>query len=163
MQFAYRPIGHVRSPHQNPEGSPIQPAGARGVAGRIEILPEFAAGLADLAGFSHVIVLYHFHRSEGFSLSVTPFLDGEPRGLFATRAPKRPNPIGISVLRLEKVEGNVLHLVDVDILDGTPVLDVKPYVPAFDTPEGEVRTGWIGERGARQVENARSDDRFSRE
>lgn len=159
MEFVYRVIGFVRSPHVRAEGAPIQPAGARGVAGRIELLPEFAPGLADLEGFSHLFVLYHFHHSRGFDLSVTPFLDGDPHGVFATRAPRRPNPIGLSVLRLDRIEGHVIHLLDVDILDGTPVLDVKPYVPAFDTPEGESRAGWLQTTG-QGARHARADARF---
>lgn len=160
MEFVYRAIGHVRSPHARAEGAPIQPTGARGVAGRIELLPEFAPGLADLEGFSHLFVLYHFHHSRGFDLSVTPFLDGDPHGVFATRAPRRPNPIGLSVLRLDRIESRVIHLLDVDILDGTPVLDVKPYVPAFDTPEGVVRAGWLKTAG-QGARHARADARFA--
>jgi len=154
-----RPIGVIRSPFSEPAGMPIQPSGAAGVEGRVDILPEYAGGLQDLEGFSHVVLLYLFHRSEGFDLKVVPFLDTEPRGLFATRAPRRPNPIGLSVVRLLRVEGMVLEIEGVDVLDGTPLLDIKPYVPAFDQPT-DCRVGWLANAGAR-VRGRRSDDRFS--
>ena len=137
---------------------PIQPAGAAGIRGTIGIYPQFTEGLANLDGFSHVVLLYHFHRSEGFKLTVTPFMDTEPRGLFATRAPKRPNPIGLSVVKLISVEGNTLTIENVDILDGTPLLDIKPYAPEFDQPEN-VRTGWL-EQAREDVKEKQSDERF---
>lgn len=139
---------------------PVQPAGAAGVTGRIELEPDLAAGLKDLDGFSHIIVLYHFHRAGTPEPVVVPFLDNEPHGLFATRAPVRPNPIGLSVLALQSVDGPVLTVNNVDMLDGTPLLDIKPYVPAFDRPAGEVRTGWIKDRPG-SVRQARSDKRFT--
>jgi tRNA-Thr(GGU) m(6)t(6)A37 methyltransferase TsaA len=114
--------------------------------------------LRDLEGFSHIILLYHFHRVRDVKLVVTPFMDSQPRGLFSTRAPKRPNPIGLSVVRLLRVEGHVLHIENVDILDGTPILDIKPYVPDFDQHPAE-RVGWLeGAKG--RVRGKRSDDRF---
>ena len=139
---------------------PIQPAGAAGVKGTAEVFEEYRAGLKDLDGFSHIILLYRFHRSRGFDLRVVPFMDSVPRGLFATRAPKRPNAIGLSVVRLDKIEGGVLHIRNVDILDGSPLLDIKPYVPEFDAPV-EVRTGWL-ESAKKTVSNRKSDDRFKR-
>lgn len=156
----YHPIGIIHSPHKTPAGTPIQPAGARGVAGSIEIFPEFIAGLADLAGFSHIFILYHFHRSQKFSLTVKPFLDDQKRGLFATRAPSRPNPIGLSVVRLIGITDGNLQILDVDVVDGTPLLDIKPYVPAFDAPRAD-RIGWIGEKAA-GVETVVADGRFGR-
>jgi tRNA-Thr(GGU) m(6)t(6)A37 methyltransferase TsaA len=156
--ICYRSIGVIRSPFMKIEDMPIQPTGARGVKGTVELKPEYAEGLKDLDGFSHLYLLYHFHLSTGHSLTVTPFLDKTPRGLFATRAPKRPNPIGLSVVRIDKIEENVIHILDVDILDGTPLLDLKPYVRQFDTPENPV-SGWIGESD-RRPEDARSDGRF---
>jgi tRNA-Thr(GGU) m(6)t(6)A37 methyltransferase TsaA len=158
----FQPIGTIRTPFTEPEGMPIQPAGARGVKGSVELLAEYAEGLRDLDGFSHIILLYWFHVSRGFELEVVPFLDTEPRGVFATRAPRRPNPIGLSVVRLDRIEGRVVHVVGVDMLDGTPLLDIKPYVPAFDAPEEpvEVRTGWLEEAG-RTSQEKRSDDRFT--
>jgi tRNA-Thr(GGU) m(6)t(6)A37 methyltransferase TsaA len=158
MHISYRPIGVIHSPFQTIEGMPIQPAGAAGVEGSVEVWQEFAAGLQDLEGFSHIILLYHFHRVKEARLVVTPFMDTEPRGVFATRAPKRPNPIGLSVVRLVGREENVLHIENVDILDGTPLLDLKPYVPAFNAP-GAHRTGWLETASAR-VREKRSDDRF---
>jgi tRNA-Thr(GGU) m(6)t(6)A37 methyltransferase TsaA len=159
MQIVYQPIGIVHSPFQSIEGMPIQPSGAAGTTGTIRIRSEFAPGLKDLEGFSHIILLYHFHQVRDYQLQVTPFLDTQSRGVFATRAPKRPNPIGLSIVRLLRVEENILHVENIDVLDGTPVLDVKPYVPEFDRPPAE-RVGWL-EQAKGQVRSKRSDDRFS--
>ncbi|MBN1362150.1 MAG: tRNA (N6-threonylcarbamoyladenosine(37)-N6)-methyltransferase TrmO [Sedimentisphaerales bacterium] len=137
----YRPIGVIRSEHEAAERTPIQPVYARGVSGRAEILPEYIEGLRDLGGFSHLILLYHFHRAGPAQLIVQPFTDDKPRGLFSTRHPQRPNPIGLSVVRLLRIEGGTLHLEDVDILDGTPLLDIKPYILRFDGA-AEPRSGW---------------------
>jgi tRNA-Thr(GGU) m(6)t(6)A37 methyltransferase TsaA len=153
------PIGIIHTPFLELEGMPIQPAGAAGVRGTVEVFEEFRAGLKDLEGFSHIILLYFFHRSNGFKLEVIPFLDNVSRGVFATRAPKRPNPIGISVVRLDAIENSVLHVKDVDILDGTPLLDIKPYVPKFDNRQGVLRTGWL-EHARSRVSRQKSDDRF---
>jgi tRNA-Thr(GGU) m(6)t(6)A37 methyltransferase TsaA len=158
MAISYQPIGIIHSPFTNTKNVPIQPAAADGVRGTAEIRAEFAAGLKDLEGFSHIILLYHFHRITQVKLTVVPFLDRQPRGVFATRAPSRPNPIGLSIVRLVGVEGNVLHIENVDIVDGTPLLDVKPYVPKFDAYEAN-RTGWL-ELTEEKVEEKRSDDRF---
>jgi tRNA-Thr(GGU) m(6)t(6)A37 methyltransferase TsaA len=158
MNITYEPIGTLYSPHKELVGMPIQPAGARGIAGRIEIASEFRKGLKDLDGFSHLLVIYHFHLVSGYQLEVTPFLDSLKRGIFATRAPRRPNPIGVSVLQLKKIEGTTLHIEDVDILDGTPVLDIKPYIPEFDHP-GETRVGWLASNQDR-AQSTRADDRF---
>jgi tRNA-Thr(GGU) m(6)t(6)A37 methyltransferase TsaA len=138
---------------------PIQPAGAAGVRGTVEVSEEYRAGLKDLDGFSHIILLYRFHRSSGFNLEVLPFMDTEPRGVFATRAPRRPNPIGLSVVELERVEDGVLHILNVDILDGTPLLDIKPYVPEFDS-HATIRTGWL-EQARKTVQSRRADARFT--
>ena len=137
---------------------PIQPAGAKGVAGTVEINPEYREGLSDLEGFSHVILIYHFHLSEGYSLRVKPFLDKKLRGVFSTRAPRRPNPIGLSVVRLIGVEDSTLHIENVDIVDGTPLLDIKPYVSGLDGIEAE-RTGWLSGKTGR-VHEAKADERF---
>ena len=136
-----RPIGVIRSPHSKAKATPIQPVYARGVSGRAEILPEYADGLRDLEGFSHIVLIYWFHQAPAPRLIVTPFLEDATHGVFATRAPCRPNPIGFSVVRLVRREANVLHLEDVDILDGTPLLDIKPYVTRFDYRE-DARCGW---------------------
>lgn len=135
------PIGLIHSPFKELEGMPVQPAGAGGTQGSVEIFPDFREGLKDLEGFSHIFLLYHFHRSRGYDLCVTPFLDNQPRGLFATRAPRRPNPIGLSVVKLLDVSGGILRIEGVDIVDGTPLLDIKPYVRKFDGPS-ETRDGW---------------------
>ena len=158
MKIELTPIGIIHSPFKEPEDMPIQPAGAAGVKGTVEVFEEFHPGLNDLDGFSHIFLLYHFHRSRSFNLQVVPFMDSETRGLFATRAPKRPNPIGISVVRLDKIEDGLLHIQNLDILDGTPLLDIKPYVPEFDAPL-EVRTGWL-EKAGKTVSSQKSDDRF---
>jgi tRNA-Thr(GGU) m(6)t(6)A37 methyltransferase TsaA len=157
-QVEYRPIGIIHSPFKEIENMPIQPTGAVGVKGQVEIFDRYTAGLKDLDGFSHVILIYHFHRSRGFRLQVTPFLDRTEHGLFATRAPKRPNAIGLSIVRLLSVTGGRLELADVDILNGTPVLDIKPYVPQFDAHSG-ARIGWMEGR-LDGLARTRSDDRF---
>lgn len=137
---------------------PIQPAGAVGVKGTVEVFEKFQAGLKDLDEFSHIILLYIFHRSPGFELEVVPFMDTHPRGLFATRAPKRPNPIGLSTVQLDRIENGNLHVRNTDILDGTPLLDIKPYVPEFDN-YARVRGGWL-EHVRKTVDDRKSDDRF---
>jgi tRNA-Thr(GGU) m(6)t(6)A37 methyltransferase TsaA len=159
MKIEFSPIGIIHSPFKQLEGMPIQPTGAAGIKGTVEVFKEFQAGLKDLDGFSHIILLYHFHRSRGFDLSVVPFMDTVPRGLFATRAPKRPNAIGLSIVRLERVENGVLTICNVDIIDGTPLLDIKPYAPEFDAQHGGVRTGWL-ETAGKRVSGQRSDERF---
>jgi len=158
MSILYRPIGVLHTPFHEPAGMPIQPSGAGGVCGTAELYPEFVAGLQDLAGFSHIILLYHFHRAPAPKLTVTPFLDTETRGIFATRAPARPNPIGLSIVRLLRCEGATLILENMDMLDGTPLLDIKPYVPAFDGFTAE-RIGWL-EAGEGRVAQCRADERF---
>ena len=158
MEIRYRPIGTIHSPFQDIAGMPIQPRGAAGIQGTVEVWPEFAAGLKDLEGFSHIILLYHFHRVQESNLIVTPFMDSQPRGVFATRAPNRPNPIGLSIVRLLSIEQNILHIKNVDILDGTPLLDIKPYVPEFDHYAAE-RAGWL-EQAKGKVRGQRSDNRF---
>jgi len=155
----YSPIGIIHTPFTDQENMPIQPTGGEGIEGTIEINPKYQSGLQDLGGFSHIILLYHLHLSRGYSLTVTPFLDTEPRGLFATRAPTRPNSIGLSVVRLLDIEKNILTISDVDISDGTPLLDIKPYVPAMQ-PTGNVKTGWLDSINTEQISRKRSDDRF---
>ncbi len=120
---------------------------------------EYEEGLNDLIGFSHIILIYHLHLSNGYSLRVKPFIDNVKRGVFATRAPKRPNPIGISVVRLENIEGTKIYISDVDIIDGTPLLDIKPYIPNFDNRDDEIRIGWLEEKQDKAVDK-RSDRSF---
>ncbi len=158
MQISYTPIGYFNTPHKDAIGMPIQPSGAEGVAGYINVLPQYAEGLHDLDGFSHVIVLYHLHEVAGHKLTVTPFLDNTPRGIFATRSPSRPNPIGLSVMRLLVVRDNMVSLENVDVLDGTPVLDIKPYVPDFDIWKAD-RIGWFAGKSGNATHH-KSDDRF---
>jgi len=158
MTIEYTPIGVIRTPWQEPQGMPIQPPGGADAAGTVEVFGDYADGLKDLEGFSHVILLYHFHRNGGYSLQVTPFMDTVPRGIFAIRAPRRPNPIGLSVVQLDRRDGAVLHVHGVDMLDGTPLIDIKPFVPEFDAPKA-TRTGWL-EQARKGVAGHRSDDRF---
>ena len=138
---------------------PIQPSGAKGVKGTIELLPEFVLGLQDVDGFSHLILLYFFHHANGYALQSRPFLDECPRGVFSTRAPRRPNPIGLSIVRLESIQGTVLNIMDVDILDGTPLLDIKPYVPAFDD-RANAKIGWLTGKAAQASQHI-ADHRFN--
>ena len=137
----YRPIGVVRSPHTQKKDTPIQPVFAKGVPGRVEILPEYEEGLRDIEGFSHIYLLYAFDRADGSRLSVVPYLGDTERGVFATRAPCRPNALGMSLVRLVRREGTVLEIEDVDVLDGTPLLDIKPYIGRYDSRD-DVRSGW---------------------
>jgi tRNA-Thr(GGU) m(6)t(6)A37 methyltransferase TsaA len=157
-EISYKPIGIIHSPFRDIKGMPIQPTGAIGVVGTIEINPDFIEGLKDLEGFSHIILIYHFHLSEGYELSVKPFVDDKLRGVFATRAPRRPNPVGISVVKLISVEGNVLYIENVDIIDGTPLLDIKPYISEVDVYEVE-KAGWLSGK-AETMRNMRADERF---
>jgi len=139
-----KPIGVIHTPFTDKQQTPIQPTRSQAV-GQVEVFPEFADGLQDLEGFSHIILLYVFHQSDGYTLQVKPFLDDQLRGLFATRYPCRPNPIGLSVVRLLARQDNILDIEGVDVLDGTPLLDIKPYVPDFDVRNG-TRTGWYETR-----------------
>ena len=154
----YQPIGIIHSPFKTVEGIPIQPCGAEGVQGSIEIDDEYVAGMKDLNDFSHIILVYHLHLVKGYSLDVVPFLDSRSHGVFATRAPKRPNPIGISVVEILRIRDNMIYVANIDVIDGTPLLDIKPHVNMFDSVERE-KIGWYHGR----VENAtkiKSDGRF---
>jgi tRNA-Thr(GGU) m(6)t(6)A37 methyltransferase TsaA len=149
-------IGTVRSTFREAAGTPIQTALAQGVEGSIEVLPEFAPGLKDLRGFERIWLLYWFDRAASGQLVVKPFLDEHEHGVFATRAPCRPNPIGLSCVRLLGIDGRRLRIGDVDILDGTPLLDIKPYAPALDCFEVS-RAGWLQHKAGH---GAVADDRF---
>jgi tRNA-Thr(GGU) m(6)t(6)A37 methyltransferase TsaA len=142
---AFQPIGLIHTPFTQKDRTPIQPYRSR-ASGKVELLSEYEEGLSHLEGFSHIILLYFFHNADpGYDLMVTPFLDDEPKGLFATRYPRRPNPIGLSIVRLVRRDGRVLHVDGIDVLDGTPLLDIKPYVPPFDAfPEATL--GWLAGR-----------------
>ena len=152
------PIGTIETPFKDREGMPIQPSGAKDVKGKIIIAPEYEQGLTDIEGFSHLILLYHFHKSNGFDLMVTPFLDKTQRGVISTRAPRRRNPIGLSIVRLVSRKKNVLDIVDIDVLDQTPLIDLKPYVPGFDIKD-VTGTGWL-QKTQGNAQNMKSDDRF---
>jgi len=134
-------IGIIHTPFKTREETPIQPFRSKAI-GQVEVFKEYEEGLTDIEGFSHIILLYNFHKSEGYSLMVKPFLDDKLKGLFATRAPKRPNQIGLSVVRLLIREENVLFVEGIDVLDGTPLIDIKPYVPNFE-PNTEFKIGWL--------------------
>jgi tRNA-Thr(GGU) m(6)t(6)A37 methyltransferase TsaA len=157
-EIKYKPIGVVHSPFKKPKGTPIQPAGAENINGTVEVFPEYTAGLKDLEGFSHIILIYHFHLSKGAALKVRPYMDSEVHGVFAMRGPSRPNPVGISVVRLVKIEENILHIQDVDVVDGTPLLDIKPYVPEFDIRKVE-KIGWL-EKNVHKLSTTKDDERF---
>ena len=154
----FTPIGVIRTPFAEIAGMPVQAVGAVGVPGTIELDPAFADGLADLDGFSHLVLLYHLDRMAGARLTVVPFLDDRPHGIFATRSPARPNPIGMSTVRLLGIDGSTIRIEDVDILDGTPLLDIKPYVPQLDD-RADPRIGWYEGRVDR-VHDVRADQRF---
>ncbi len=156
--IAYRPIGVVRSPFTQLPGMPLQSIAAAQTRARIEVRAELEPGLADLTGFSHLHLVTHLHRGPPGGLRVVPFLDDVERGIFATRSPRHPNPIGLSVVRLLAICGTTLQIAGVDVLDGTPVLDIKPYVPEFDAIAAE-RTGWL-QRAAVRVHQVTADDRF---
>jgi tRNA (adenine37-N6)-methyltransferase len=152
------PIGIIHSPFKEPKGTPIQATAAKDIEGLVEVYPQYAEGLKDVEGFTHLFLIYQLHLITKTSLLVKPFLGDELHGVFATRAPGRPNFIGLSIVRLIKVEGNKLHIKDVDMIDGTPLLDIKPYVEAFDARD-HVRSGWF-EQNLHKLETARDDGRF---
>lgn len=157
-RITYEPIGTIHSPFESAVGMPIQPAGTD-AAGTVELDEAYAEGLTDLDGFSHCILVYHFHESPAEApLTVEPFMDSDSRGLFATRAPRRPNPVGLSVVAVEAVEDATIEVSGIDVVDGTPLLDVKPFASRFDVPE-TVSDGWLADtEGA--VESRRADGRF---
>ncbi len=158
MKLNYSPIGIIHSPFKQPKGTPIQPTAAKGIKGKIEIFDEYVEALKDLEGFSYIFLIYHFHLAKKFSPLVKPFMDNKFHGLFATRAPVRPNPIGLSVVKLIKIEKNIIYIEDVDILDNTPLLDIKPYVPEFDIRYPE-KIGWL-EQNVNKLSNTKDDERF---
>ncbi|MFO8102486.1 MAG: tRNA (N6-threonylcarbamoyladenosine(37)-N6)-methyltransferase TrmO [Dehalococcoidia bacterium] len=158
-KIEYKPIGIIRSPFKEPAGTPIQPPGGEEIEGVVEIFPEYSDGLKDIEGFSHLILIYHFHLSVEAPLHVKPYMDDEPHGVFAMRGPSRPNSIGISTVRLNRVEGRELHIQGIDIVDGTPLLDIKPYMPQFDMRFPE-NIGWL-EENINKLATARDDGRFT--
>jgi tRNA-Thr(GGU) m(6)t(6)A37 methyltransferase TsaA len=140
-KILYKPIGVIHTPYTKKEDTPIQGCFSPKSRGYVELFPEYVAGLKNVGGFSHLILIYHFHKAEGFKLLTKPFLDKEKRGIFAIRHFNRPNPIGLSIVKLLKVKGTLLEIGEVDMLDGTPLLDIKPYVPQFDIKE-HAKDGW---------------------
>lgn len=152
------PIGIIHTPFSTLDNMPIQPRGAGDVRGQVIVREEFAEGLKDLDGFSHIFLLYQFHKARRTELMVTPFMDNVPRGVFATRSPLRPNHIGMSLVRLERIEGNILHILGADMLDATPLLDIKPYISGFDLVT-DSRDGWMTASDS-EVARKRSDSRF---
>ena len=155
----YRPIGIIHTPYKTPQGTPIQPPASKGVEADVEVFEKYEEGLTDLEGFSHIYLIYHFHLSRKFSLKVRPFLDNASHGLFATRAPSRPNAIGLSIVELIGTEQNILHVKNIDVIDGTPLLDIKPYVPGFDIRNVR-KIGWM-EKKINNLGVARDDGRFA--
>jgi tRNA-Thr(GGU) m(6)t(6)A37 methyltransferase TsaA len=157
-RLTYKPIGVVHSPFKEPKNVPIQAVASKETKGTIEIYPEYIEILRDLEGFSHIILLYHFHRIKDSSLIVKPFLDNKLHGVFATRSPARPNKIGISIVQLNGIENNILQIQDIDILDGTPLIDIKPYVPKFDCRK-TAKIGWFSDKISK-LETTKDDGRF---
>lgn len=154
----YSQIGVIHSPFKTPKGTPIQPGTSQGRQGIVEIFPEYVEGLEHLDGFSHIILLYHFHRVKGSTLLVRPFLDEQDHGVFATRAPNRPNSIGLSVVKLRSIDNGNIRVEGLDIVDGTPLLDLKPYVPEFDQRH-PVDIGWIS-KNINRLDDIFDDGRF---
>ena len=141
-EIKLKPIGIIHSPYKKPKGIPIQGKFEKGITGQAELFPEYQGGLKDIEGFSHIILIYYFDRSNDEKLIAQPFLEDESHGIFAIRSPHRPNHIGFSIVKLKKVENNIITFLEVDILDGTPLLDIKPYVSHFDSREN-VKNGWL--------------------
>ncbi|HDJ37696.1 MAG TPA: tRNA (N6-threonylcarbamoyladenosine(37)-N6)-methyltransferase TrmO [Methanosarcinales archaeon] len=148
--ITHTPIGVIHSPFTDPADTPIQGVFADGARGEVEVFPEYADGLRDIDGFSHLIILYHFHLANGYSLISKPFMGDNEKGIFAIRHPNRPNPIGISIVRLDTVRGNVLEISDIDILDGTPLLDIKPFVHQFDH-RADIQSGWVDDQHVDEI------------
>jgi tRNA-Thr(GGU) m(6)t(6)A37 methyltransferase TsaA len=160
MEIKYQSIGIIHSPFKEQKGTPIQASASMGTEGRVEMFFEFVEGLSDLEDFSHIILIYHFHLSKKSNLKVKPYMDNQEHGIFATRAPSRPNSMGISIVRLNKIENNILYIKDVDILDGTPLLDIKPYVAEFDIRKVR-KNGWL-EQQVSKLDKTKDDARFKK-
>ena len=158
MEITLSPIGRLETPFNDITDMPIQPSVLADTRGKAVLDEKFMLGLKDLDGFSHIILLFLLHKISGYQLEVVPFMDTLPHGIFATRSPKRPNRIGMSIVRVERVEGNIVHFKGVDMLNGSPLLDIKPYYSYFDQ-QTQVRNGWLEGKTLRP-ENLRSDKRF---
>jgi tRNA-Thr(GGU) m(6)t(6)A37 methyltransferase TsaA len=155
-KMEFEPIGIIHSPFKQAAGTPIQPAFAKDAEGVVEVYEPYIEGLQDLEGFERIWLIFWLHKSAPFKLRVTPYLDTVERGLFSTRAPSRPNPIGMSSVKLLKIDGGRLHVAEIDILDGTPLLDIKPYVGKVDCFQVE-RNGWLD---TVEKDNTKADNRF---
>lgn len=162
QQITINPIGIIRTPHTGIKNMPIQPLASENAKGYIELLPQYVPGLKDLEGFSHITLLYHFHKIKEFNLEVVPFMDTEKRGIFACKAPKRPNAIGLSTVKLIRIEKNMIHIEQVDMLDGTPLIDIKPFYPRYDNREN-VKIGWLEKNKNMPLEKLKADERFANE
>ncbi len=152
------PIGIIHTPFKKLGQMPIQPKGAKSVIATLEIDKEYTLGLKDLEGFSHIYLIYYFHEAVRTELEVIPFMDTQERGVFATRSPLRPSHIGLSITKILSIDDNIVTIKGIDVLDGTPLIDIKPYIPQFDGVNG-VKTGWMN-KSRSEVNTARSDERF---
>lgn len=153
--ITYTPIGIIHSPFTDPDDTPIQGVFADGAKGEIELFPEYTAGLKDIDGFSHLILIYNFHLVNDFSLISRPFIEGKEnkdRGIFSIRHPQRPNHIGISIVKLNAVRKNILEISDVDIIDGTPLLDIKPFIHQFDNRD-DIISGWVDDQHIDEIKD----------
>jgi len=158
-QITINPIGIIHTPFNNIKAMPIQPLAADGVKGHIELFPKYIEGLTDLAGFSHITILYHLHKINGYELKVKPFMDNKEHGIFSTKSPKRPNAIGLSTVKLLGIENNIIHIEMVDMLNGTPLIDIKPFFSKFDN-RTNTKSGWLDNQGNIPIKELRSDERF---
>jgi tRNA-Thr(GGU) m(6)t(6)A37 methyltransferase TsaA len=153
-------IGQISTPHKSIENIPVQAFAGNEYTGIVELFPEFSEGLRSLEGFSHMILLFHLHEIKGYSLIVKPFMDDKEHGIFATRSPKRPSPIGLSTVKIIKVEGNKVYFEGPDMLDGSPLIDIKPFFSKVDNHPDAV-SGWLENKAANIAEKTRSDGRFA--
>lgn len=158
-KIQFNAIGIINTPHKSIGNMPIQPSGAKNIQGYIELNPELTDGLIDMEGFSHLILIYHFHEIKGYELIVKPFMDDKTHGIFATRSPKRPSPIGISTVELQKIEGNRIYFDGADMLDQTPLIDIKPFFRQTDNRPDAV-SGWLDTKEENLAQNTKSDKRF---
>ena len=159
-QVIFYPIGIIHTPFNEIKDMPIQPVAAKGVEGFIEVFTEYVEGLTDLEGFSYITLLYHLHKNDGYELMVKPFMDNEKHGIFSTRSTKRPNAIGLSTVRLIRIEKNIVHFEMADMLNGTPLIDIKPFFSKFDN-RMDAKNGWLDKFQDIPQEKMRSDERFS--
>ncbi|MFA9388928.1 MAG: tRNA (N6-threonylcarbamoyladenosine(37)-N6)-methyltransferase TrmO [Prolixibacteraceae bacterium] len=159
-EIKYKSIGMIHTSFVATNGMPIQPHGAKETEGIVELDIELLPGLIDVEGFSHLILLYHFHQVKGHKLSVVPFMDKQPHGIFATRSPVRPNPIGISIVKLKRVEENLIYFEGADMLNGTPLIDIKPFFVKYDNRPDAV-SGWLDQQKGIDITKIKADERFN--